>query len=1329
MAEIELAIPEDEDGSTSNSIMAVPTETVTSNEKDSNVELAVPEDDPEYFDAELLNPDAKEETKMRGGEIYNAVRENIMGAENQLFSNVGGRLIENMSPEDQAKIAGIKQTGLDRYDDLLLNEENKIKNQKIVDEAKAKGNINFLTHEEAIIKRVTEDREPAIEYVNHMMERYGIPKNEAFLRILTSPMATQFPDSPIVLYAAGEPIEKIAVEEARNAAEFNFGQDAMDRKETKAVMALTSPNLVTRGIANLLYNYGQNFEAINLVTEVDSYFDPFTWVFNTPKNLMNLQENISKRDWYEVTEEEHDQLLDIDSVQISKEDYKDARKDPEKAMNALTEDVVNEDGITETQYFYAPNAENLKYDKEKKGWYYRSQEFEGLSAAGNLALTVVDVLPMATIYRAAKKSFKITRETTNRYSKQALQRVEDTKAKLKIRVNNKKIADENWEDRQRHIEEFEERNSILAGRPIVIHTVVDGKKVIDPVKIREAGLEIGQIHHDKNLITKVKEHMKLNEADMTLSDLASPIDELTIPTLKAEKLDALVAIGVALRKSDPKFFAKSDEVMANGRKKTLIDQLFEYTLEEKIERTDDFINVLADYGMNMDEFILVAIGNGSEAGRLMQKIGQIRGRQLGNTTKEAKIENKKFEKGFKKFWSDWFLRTENVMRGALVTPLATAMRNASSVGIRMPAETLVNVMEEAVYAFYQGARGSDAFGLAPYKGVYEAGKKLNPLSDNSAWKNSFADVTATANYFDTERTMKYISDHPELANLDDTLFGAVAELRKAMGRGQHTNPVANAADLALTKAEDTVEFLNGFNKFQEFAVRRGVFLGQMRRLLKNEWNLDLDDQMFNKGNFQRILQDASVAADNTTKLRPDGARSIMAIIEDSTYKALDVTYAKQPDFFLFRDVSRFISRTGLTALPGLTFPRFMFNGLELMAKSTAGSTMPALRMITGNVRSASDVRGVGENMVGWAAIYAMYKVVTAKEDDEGYIGEQPEDIKMMNLGGENPVNIQGNFPLMQFKYTAQALKAVENGTFSLFDPTLEKATEAFLGDAFRSGNNSMFIKDLRDMLITTENIENKRRASEIFGKAIGQWGSRLFTPAFQISDAQRVVGLKPLVYKDALSPITKEQTLGGNIKRSFFQRWGSVEEKDYIDRVNIFKERGVENKRIGLGKKLIFGVGFDQGDGEEGNYLRGLGKDQYDFSSKLRDTAARNYQDEFIQRVLPLYVSLAQRMEEIDNKQYEKRNNTYKSKYSKTLSGKLAALEFIKSNMETFTNSLTNLSKPQAGILGSTIIDYRNQPKAQRKKGLRMWFTQFDREPDYRSVSDIQTLMSLGKIK
>ena len=76
----------------------------------------------------------------------------------------------------------------------------------------------------------------------------------------------------------------------------------MDRKQTKAVDALSSSNLVTRKIARTLYNNGHTFEAINFVTEVDSYFNPLTWAFNTPKNFFNMQENISKRAWYEVTE-------------------------------------------------------------------------------------------------------------------------------------------------------------------------------------------------------------------------------------------------------------------------------------------------------------------------------------------------------------------------------------------------------------------------------------------------------------------------------------------------------------------------------------------------------------------------------------------------------------------------------------------------------------------------------------------------------------------------------------------------------------------------------------------------------------------------------------------------------------------------------------------------------------------------------------------------------------------------------------------------------------------------------------------------------------------
>jgi len=1046
---------------------------------------------------------------------------------------------------------------------------------------------------------------------------------------------------------------------------------------------------------------------------------------------------MSKRDWYEVSKEEHDELLDTDSVEITKEEYFKKKKNPELKEKLLIKETMVQGGEIKTGYFYAPYSADVKYEPEKKGYYYRSQKFEALPLIGNTAMLVLDVLPAATVFKLGKKSFKLKQATKNKYSKQSVAKLNELEVNAKTIQTNKKIADDNWEVRQRYIEEFEERQSAILGRPIVIHTVVDGKKVIDPTKVREQGLAIAEAVHNKNIVTKVKEHVKLTEKDMKLNDLVTPIDEQMLPHVDPDKLNALVAVGLKLKKLNPEYFKKSDEVMPNGKKKTLIDQLFEYTIEGKLEKTDEFINVLADYGMSIDEFVLMTVGNVSEAGKILGKFSQLRGRRKGAMQLEQELDNKVFESGFKNFWNNWFLRGENIMRGALVTPWATAMRNLSSAGIRMPAEALVNVMEDVVFEFYKTVQASNSsFGLAPYKGIYAAGKKLNPLQGNSAWKNSFGDITSTLNAGETKRTVDYMLEHPMLEHLDRTLFGAVGELRKSMGRGQHTNLIANAADFVYTKGEDAVEFLNGPNRLQEFMIRRGVFLGQLRRLLKNEWNLDLEEEMFEKNNFQRILMDASVAADNVTTLKPDGARSIHAILEDATYKALDITYAKQPDFFLFRDVSRFISNTGLTALPGLTFPRFMFNGIELMGKNMMGSTLPVLRAITGKVKSAADVRGVGENLVGWAAIYGMYQLINQKDKDGKYI--QPEDYNLINYGGEiedidknivkTNVDVRGNFPLAQIKYIAQALREVQTGTFELFDPQLRKAQEAFLGNAFRTGRANMFLKDVRDLVIQADSSENKRTASEVFGRAIGQWGSRLFTPTFQLTDLQRVSGIKPLERKDNLPSITTPTTIFDSAKRSFFQRWGSLEEKDYVDKVNVYGQRGTKNQRVGLGTKLWSGISYVQADSEEGNYLLSLGKNKgIDFTSRLRDPTARNYQNQLIKNALPLHVAFAKEVEKIDNENYYKKNKTYKSKYSKKLSGKLAALEYINNSLNKILRTSTDPSKTESGLLASSIINYRNIPKTKRKISLKKWYTYNDKEPDFSNPADVQTLILYSK--
>ena len=67
------------------------------------------------------------------------------------------------------------------------------------------------------------------------------------------------------------------------------------------------------------------------------------------------------------------------------------------------------------------------------------------------------------------------------------------------------------------------------------------------------------------------------------------------------------------------------------------------------------------------------------------------------------------------------------------------------------------------------------------------------------------------------------------------------------------------------------------------------------------------------------------------------------VLADATNKALDITYAKQPDVPMFRSISSFIVRNGLTVV--LPFPRFMFKSMELMAENSGGALVPIINKV------------------------------------------------------------------------------------------------------------------------------------------------------------------------------------------------------------------------------------------------------------------------------------------------------------------------------------------------------------------------------------------------
>ena len=350
------------------------------------------------------------------------------------------------------------------------------------------------------------------------------------------------------------------------------------------------------------------------------------------------------------------------------------------------------------------------------------------------------------------------------------------------------------------------------------------------------------------------------------------------------------------------------------------------------------MDMLSEYGLSFEDYILTVVGSGSQAGSILAKLSHISRQKSALTVAEdANKASMQSRKTAKKLW-----------------------RN------------LADSFKEMKYIFAQPLRAKDM--------------------------------------------TEYILKRPELKDMEERLLGGINEIQKMQGRGQATTKVGKAADAVMSGLEDTIKVLNTPNLLQEHLLRRGTFYGELERLVKKEYGKDLNTVLDN-GQIRDLLNDA-------TTVRPSGAQSFHSLMEQATYKALDVTYGKAPDFWLFRDISNMITKSGLTVV--VPFPRFMFSSLELMGRYSLGAARPITKLLTGTVKTRADVRGIGENMIGAAAMIAMYQYRMSDEAPERYT-----EMRATETG--DTVDISPQFPMRQFAYIAEAYKQFEKGNFENFD--------------------------------------------------------------------------------------------------------------------------------------------------------------------------------------------------------------------------------------------------------------------------------------------------------
>jgi len=1033
-----------------------------------------------------------------------------------------------------------------------------------------------------------------------------------------------------------------------------------------------------------------------------------------------------------------------------------------EALTRVIHDTFDEDN----KLFGKTGKELIPFTPEKSG--------------EKLGQDLLDILAVSEAIPVVGTNVAATRATVNKVIREARADAKRAEAiaNKKMRINRAKNAtDEVIASRQAEADKVADANTALKTELIsefeaatgkTISKEVDGVKVLDDEAARQAGRETAreiQFTERERLkgdafVTGKDVKVADDDTSKMLFEMQMADDEIISPILKSEKLNGLVAATAELKRLKPAAFRKrfhTNPDGTQGKEYSVIDHLLDLTIRGDLEDQlggDELIDVLNKYNLSFEDYILAVVGSGSEAGKVLNKLSQIKRTRPLNEMQQLQRAATEAQQGQIR---NTIMRIEGIRRGGLVSQIATAARNLTSAGIRAPLESLGDVMDTAIYNA----------GLE--KGVVNKGVAgAKALVSKENWSGSFNNMRYMFGpdaKIDAAEYVDFILQRPELAKQFDLMFNQLNELQQATGRGlprqrqiekyiqlakedarksgkrlnkrqlqreaeeyadrgifgiefgkeftKEFNTLGKAGDFILSEMEDAVSVLNTANRWQEYLIRRGAFLGQLERLTKREYGIDLIDAL-NDGKLVDLLNDAS-------SVRPKDARSFKDLISDSVDRALDITYAKQPEMQPFREITSFITRNGLTV--AIAFPRFMFNSLELLGNYAGGASIPLTKKIIGAMPdgplSAKDRQRITRNIVGLAAVGAAYQIRSQPD--------APADYKELPVGDGTVIDTTPQFPVRQLLYIGDSIKHLKDGTFysDFWNP--KEAAETFFGTDIRVGVGSSIIDETANLLGGTDLTKDEaggRAAGRLLGNYLSTWG----VPYGQIIDTERALGIRPEEQKEtAVDPVLDgyiafEQNLARSLKRYSLT---PAEEDALPKRERLFQE---EAARKGSAYKVTLGLSMRSRDNEYGEYLKRMGLSEFQLGSTSKVQSIRNFVNKELRDLIPGIVEAAQAYEKDLRRDY---------KNSKSLQKEMSEQRYVNSMIKPLVTqqikaAKSNLSgdgetiNPNADEYVAAMIAYRRLPKDLRGGAASEFIKREGRPPDGSKTEDLQMLFEMG---
>ena len=894
------------------------------------------------------------------------------------------------------------------------------------------------------------------------------------------------------------------------------------------------------------------------------------------------------------------------------------------------------------------------------------------------------------------------------------------------------------------------KNKELMDKLIIEHEINTGARdangtIIDENKLISIQKEDGSLEVDYDLARKASESTRRDLFDVQVDDdgreivvadqmamLVGAEEGLISPVLNPDKAKALVAVVADFKERYP------NSTVFKNKDKGVIETLLDLTLQKELVGTEELITVLNKYGLSFEEYVSASIGSFSDAGKLLNIASQIkRVRPIGEvndiqTRKLQEVQDRMSQAG---------QRLENVRRGAMVSQIATAMRNFESAALRLPMDSPGNMIDTVLVEFGKPITGGVVDGTGGFVGAAKA------VVNKDLWKDAFSSHKYVFSRPDVAKGFSdLILDNPQFQTQSKRMYDNLNEIRKATGRGE-----GGLNDKLLNPLEDVVEMMNTTNQWQEHLVRRGAFLGELRRLVKNEYGIDLIDTMI-EGKLPDLLNDAST-------VRPDKARSFVALVNDAVESALSVTYAKQPDNKFFQDLTNMVTGRRVFGIPLTTvveFPRFMFNSMEIMAQYAAGGAIPLTKKIMDIVNpskkeltkmSPKDRLGIQRNLVGLAAIGASYQYRTSEN--------APEEYKMFGAG-ENAVDTSPIFPMRQILYIGESLKHLKEGTFGSLWWDGKEFAETFIGTTFRTGTGNLIIEEIAS-LADGMDISGSQAAAEGLGKAVGNYFTSYLTGFGQFIDAQRMYGPVDVdvggqeltfgrenTYKQDLKPAPKDAVDAAKrgLMDSYNRRFRDAEaERKMDEKVTVFPE---DVERPDAAWKVTLGINLSPRDSDTGEYFIAHGTPKWKVGSNSDIDAVAARENEEIAKFVPMLHDAMLALEDrVFRKNYEALRPEVKEKYSEDTYVKLQIKPILERKLSEFKSGLREkgteaLADPFSRALSEynsipkdyrriAVIEYMNDPKNENADDPDLTSPEVLRELIKRSKTIQKTYTSSGR--